>query len=331
MRTGSRWNGARRWILVAAGVFLAPLALVDAATAVLDFENLPAGTMVTTQFLSRGVRFASGFLADHPAAHSGTRVLRSLNPNQEVFTAIPLKMEFVSPQRHVRLFAMSPGAARKGTLRVFDSSGAVIAHDGPKLIAADKFTTMFAVNVAVPRIKRAELRIDGAAHFAIDDLEFGTSPLNTARVVEERQPAARDNVAVNGNFPTVFRLGRPPASTASGTPEADEEEAELNLENTPVLEKDIDPGTSAEITKQIDGRRGLFGSVRWIGTSAPLRVKLSLNGSSLANGKTYGLGGNRGGANVAGVANTGGNVKLSVTNISGVRVKVRLILTLAKG
>jgi hypothetical protein len=331
MLTGSKWNSARRWILVVVCVFHAPLALVTAANAVLDFENLPAGTTVTTQYLSRGVRFASAFLTTHPAARSGTRVLRTVSPNAEVFTPIPFKIEFLAPQRHVQLFAMSPAIARNGTLRAFDVSGAVIAKDGPKLVAADKFTTRFKVNVPVARIRRVELRLDGASHFAIDDLKFGTSPLTAEPLVElteTRQPAARDNVAVTGKFPAEFPIGPPPASAASGSPAPqDDAEKDFEIEGAPPVEKDLEPGASAELVKHVAGAHGFLGSVRWIGTAGALRVKLSLNGSTLAAGKTYALGGNRGGANVSGVANTAGDVKLSVTNTSGVRVKVRLILS----
>ena len=328
MLTGSTCKRARLWIVVGLFILLAPLPVVNSATTALDFENLAPGTIVTMQYASRGVRFNSAFLATHPAARSGTRVLRTISPTAEVFTPIPFKMEFLTPQRHVLLFAMSPATARNGTLRVFDATGNMIAHDGPRLVAADKFTTMFHVSLPAARIKRAELRLDGAAHFAIDDLSFGTTPSTgpPVRVTEVRQPAARDNAAVTGKFSTEFNIGKPPASVATGTSPDEENEADIGLEGAPVIERDLDPGTSTELVKHVDGRHGLAASVRWIGTSAPLQVRLMLNGSVLANGKTYRLGENRGGANVSGVANTAGDVKLSVTNISGVRVKVRLIL-----
>lgn len=329
MLTISKWNRARRSIFVAICVFLAPLPRVTAATAALDFENLPAGTTITTQYANRGVRFAGAFLAAHEAARSGTRVLWSVSPSAEVFTPVPFRMEFTTPQRHLQLFAMSPEIARNGTLRVFGTGGTVIAQDGPKLVRVNNFHTLFQVSVPTARIRRAELRLDGASHFAIDDLSFGTTPSTgpPIRVVELNQPAPRDNKSVTGKFSTEFRIGVPPPSTASGTPAAgDSDEPELGLEGAPVIEKDLDPGASTELVKQLSGRHGLAGTVRWSGTSAPLRVRLLANNAVLANGKTYQLGENRGGANVSAVANNGGQVKLSVTNISGVRVKVRLIL-----
>ena len=328
MLTSSKWKKAGRSIFVAICVFITPLPQVNAATTALDFENLPAGTTVNNQFANRGVRFASAFLATHPAAHSGTRVLFSTRPNAGV-SPVPFKMEFSTPQRHIQLFAMSPGSARNGTLRVFGPGGNFIAQDGPRLVAADKFTTLFQVSLPAAQIKRAELRLDGGLRFAIDDLNFGTTPSTgpPIRIVESNQPAPRDNKSVTGNFSTEFRIGVPPPAPATGTPApGDNAEPEIGLEGAPVIERDLDPGTSTEVVKQLSGRHGLIGSVRWSGTAAPLRVRLSANGAVLANGKTYVLGQNRGGADVIAVANNGGEAKLTVTNISGVRVKVRLIL-----
>jgi hypothetical protein len=49
-----------------------------------------------------------------------------------------------------------------------------VATDGPKLVAADVFTTQFqAVDPDMtPSIRRAELKLDNGIVFAIDDLEF---------------------------------------------------------------------------------------------------------------------------------------------------------------
>ena len=125
------------------------------------------------------MRFTSVFLATDPATRSGSRVLRTVAPTAEVFTPIPLRMAFIKPQVRLKLFAMSPGIARNGTLKAFDASGAVIAQDGPRLVAADKFTTMFELAVSTPRIARAELQLEGASHYAIDDLEFDDTPKTT--------------------------------------------------------------------------------------------------------------------------------------------------------
>jgi hypothetical protein len=301
----------------------------------LDFENLPAGTTVNDQYVRQGVRFSSAHLAADPAARSGTRVLRTVSPTAEVFTPIPLRMAFIKPQARVKLFAMSPGTARNGTLRAFDASGAAIAQDGPRLVAADKFTTMFEVVVSAPRITRAELQLEGASHYAIDDLEFDTSPTPTTpsvRVVEMRQPSAKDNAAVSGKFPAEFGIRKLPELIPSKSPDTEREaEERFNIESAPAVEKDLAPGASAELLARVAGRTGLAGSVRWIGTAAALQVTLSLNGSRVASGKTYTLGASRGGADVGGVAETAGDVRLSVTNTSKVRVKVKLTLGLVRG
>jgi len=324
-----------RWILIAGWIFLTPLPL--AAQTILDFENLPAGTTINDQFARQGVRFSSAFLAADRSAHSGNRVLRTINPASEVFTPIPLEMIFVRPQARVKLFAMSPATARNGTLVAFDALGAEIARDGPKPVAADKFTTMFEVTVRGTRISRAELRLEGAAHFAIDDLEFdvkAASATPAVKVNELRQPAAKDNPAVKGTFPNDFRLRQPvqPRERPTVKPSAGEdgEEERFNIEAPTTVVKNLAPGASADLRTRVSQRAGLAGSVKWIGTSAPLSVTMSLNGSRLASGKTYALGTNHGGADVGAVAQSAGEVRLLVTNTSNVRVKVSLSLGIVR-
>ena len=316
---------------VAYAFLIAPL---SASATVLNFEDLPAGTTVTRQYARQGVIFNSAFLAADPAARSGTRVLQTVSPTAEVFTAIPLPMTFTRPQARVRLFASSPGAARKGTLRAFDASGKVVATDGPKLVAANRFTTMFEVSSATPRIARAELQLEGASHYAIDDLEFDTKPLTAApRVVEMRQPSVSDNAAVTGRFPAGFQIGRPPevAKRVRNVPPGEETEERVDLQFAPTLERDLAPGAKAEVSMKVTGRAGFSGSARWIGTAAALPVTLSLNGSPLATGRAYALGTNRGGADVGGTTSAAGEARLTVTNTSNVSVKVRLNLGVVRG
>jgi hypothetical protein len=70
----------------------------------------------------------------------------------------------------------------------------------------------------------------------------------------------------------------------------------------------------------------LLGSARWIGTISPLNVTLSLDGATLATGKPYHFGADRGGADLNANTTAGGHATLSVQNTSGVRVKVRIVL-----
>ncbi len=339
MRTGSIRNGPgqRLAVLTAAVLVLVPAVM---ARTMLDFENLPPGTTVDDQFVRQGVRFRSAHLAADPAARSGTRALRPVSPSAEIFTPVPLVMAFVKPQARVKLFAMSPGVPRNGTLRVFDEAGAVIGQDGPKMVTADRYTTMFEVSVAGPRVRRAELQLEGAAHYAIDDLEFDDVPSGPppTRITETRQPSVRDNAALIGKFPAGWEIGAPPepASFSDKDPSepgdtGEEREERFNLEFAPALERDLAPGATAQVSMKVAGHAGLAGSVRWIGTRAPLPVTLSVNGTRVATGKPYSLGTDRGGSDVGGVARRGGQARLSVRNTSGVRVRVRLNLGLVRG
>jgi hypothetical protein len=154
-----------------AALWACPAAL--AAPTVLDFEDLAPGTQVTTQYGARGVVFLNHYLGTDPAAHSGTHVLRTVNPASEIFVPIPLAMTFNAPQVLVTFFAESQSVPLNGTLTAFDAAGNVVAQDGPKLVAANVFTTPFQVTVSGnPAIVRAELRLENGAYFAIDDLTF---------------------------------------------------------------------------------------------------------------------------------------------------------------
>jgi hypothetical protein len=169
--------GVARWCSWLAAVM--PMAVVNGAMGaktVLDFEDVAAGTTITSQYGMRGVIFHQAFLGTDSAARSGTRVLRTVSPTTEVFTEIPLVMSFTSAQSRVKLFAGSPGVALNGTLTAFNADGDVVATDGPRLVAQDVFTTMFEVTVATESIRRAELQLEGSAHQAIDDLEFEGKP-----------------------------------------------------------------------------------------------------------------------------------------------------------
>jgi hypothetical protein len=231
--------------------------------------------------------------------------------------------------------------ARNGTLRAFDEAGAVIAQDGPKPVAADRYTTMFEVAVGGARIRRAELQLEGAAHYGIDDLEFDDAPAGPppTRITEMRQPSVRDNAALVGRFPRGWEIGEPPEPASfsdrdppePGGERGAEKEERFNLEFAPVVERELAPGASAQVSMKVSGHAGLAGSVRWIGTAEPLPVRLSVSGSRVATGKPYSLGTDRGGSDVGGVAKRGGQASLSVTNTSRVRVRVRLNLGLVRG
>ena len=167
------WIGAFVLFATGAAGLVAP---ASAAPTLIDFEDQPPLTIITTQYGPKGVVFQDAFLAADLGGRSGTRALRSTNPSSEVFQPIPLVLLFTSPQARVTLFANSPGMARNGTLQAFDANGGLVAQDGPKLVAADAFTTQFEVTSPTPVITKAVLQVENAAHYAIDDLEFDGEP-----------------------------------------------------------------------------------------------------------------------------------------------------------
>ena len=159
-----------RWVAPIIAVLFAGSAM--AAKTVLDFDDIPAPATITTQYASRGALFQQAYLDKDPAAHSGTRVLRSVSPNAEIFTPQPFVLTFTSPQARVKLFAGSQFATLNGTLRGFDSGGHVVATDGPRSVPQNTFTTIFEVKAVPARIVRVEFQLEGTAFESIDDLEF---------------------------------------------------------------------------------------------------------------------------------------------------------------
>jgi hypothetical protein len=135
-----------------------------------NFEDLAVGTEVNAQYGSRGVLFRGAYLDSDPHAHSGSHVLRSIPPTAEVFSIIPLVMDFPSPQAHVAFFAGNFPGGGSGTLRVFNSAGQVIGQDGPKPVDSNSFNTFFEVRLTSTTIVRAEYQVEGAALESIDDL-----------------------------------------------------------------------------------------------------------------------------------------------------------------
>ena len=180
------------WFVAALWTCPGPLA----APTVLDFEDLAPGTQVTTEYGERGVVFLNHYLGTDPAAHSGTHVLRTVNPASEIFEPVPLAMTFNAPQVLVKFFASSQNVPLNGTLTAFDAAGNVVAQDGPKLVAANLFTTPFEVTPSGnPTIVRAELRLENGVYFAIDDLTSMASPPHLRRrhpsSPSPRRPVAR--------------------------------------------------------------------------------------------------------------------------------------------
>jgi hypothetical protein len=151
-------------------------------------------------------------------------------------------------------------------------------------------------------------------------------------VVKIRQHSIMHDPAVNAAFlngwtPTPVP-GAPPAPP--GESERDEE-GPLNLQFGPiVVEQVLSPGASRTVDLQVPGPSVLVGSARWIGTINPLQVAISLGTSALATGTAYHFGPDRGGSVLQTRTSSGGSAKMSVTNTSGVRVKVRIVFGAGK-
>lgn len=169
------------WAWSAAIAVMFSAGSATAAPTVLDFEDFPSGTTITTQYNAQGVLFDRAYLSNaalfsgNTVAHSGTRVIRSDNPINE-FHAPPLVITFTSPQVRVRMFAGCEVVPINATLRAFDANNVQVAEDGPRQVAADVFNTEFQVTVTTATIMRVELQYESTAFEAIDDLEFEGEP-----------------------------------------------------------------------------------------------------------------------------------------------------------
>jgi len=306
--------------IVLATVALVIFAQVFVASQVttLDFEDLPAGTNVTTQYSRRGVLFPRGaFLDTDRAAHSGMRVLRAANPTTE-FHQGPFVIQFTSGQSRVRLFAgrwfTEPA---NGTLRAFNAGGAVIAQDGPKPVAPRAFTTAFEVRSPTPSIMRIELEIGSADFESIDDLEFEggapAPPPTVAPVVQITSPvnnAQLDVSSINiqgaitgdGLLPTAtLRLdsGRPPESTA---PPFTSSVSLSGSSRTRTFEAPLGslPLGPLTFTVEVENSAGLKGSaaVHLTNLPAPIRTRYASSGGTGAFGN-FRWGGGEGGCRIA--------------------------------
>src|SRR5262249_15863029 len=138
----------------------------------ITFDDQSPGTIITTQYARLGVVFRGALIDKDLAARSGTRVLRAGNPSSE-FNPDRLLIDFLSPQSRVSFcagttFCTTP---QNGILRAYDTSGALVIQDGPKLVAPRSFTTTFEVRTNSPSIVHVEFEIPPVEFEAIDDLE----------------------------------------------------------------------------------------------------------------------------------------------------------------
>jgi hypothetical protein len=199
-------------VAAAAIALLAAGAAVNAQT-VLDFEDadIPTATEINAQYGSRGVLFHNAHLEADAAAHSGARVLRAVKTGDEAFTAKPLVITFASLQTRVKLFAGSQFSSLNGTLTAFDGLGNAVDTDGPRLVAANVFTTPFEVTTATASIDRVEFQLENSSYASIDDLEFEglppPPPPTQGPVVQLTQPVDGIEVDIPGDLPRLDIAG----------------------------------------------------------------------------------------------------------------------------
>lgn len=174
--------------LKAVGLTLAPLLVLLGRPALaqtsIDFENLPAGTAVNTQY--PGVTFnGSGATGAHIStgdvtAHSGSNVL-IVTPIADPAGGGPLTIKFTVPQKTVSLWAsyvLFPGNPQMTTLpaslTAFDQSGAEVPGASVSMtVAGGMFNAQLAVSSAQAVISSVTLTLGQGIFTAIDDLTFG--------------------------------------------------------------------------------------------------------------------------------------------------------------
>ena len=179
------------WFALA--VWLTIPALARAADTVIGFDDLSAGTQVTTQYSGLGVTFGidtsgqsdrTGLVDNVGAAfaHSGTNVL-NISSGGETSTS-DVWAHFDQPRQHVIVYAGDSLSFGNNTadltgaeLDAYDFAGRLLASDGPKNVTADGRTdTEFSVAVATPEISYVRLYDYSSqqGYIVIDDMTFDT-------------------------------------------------------------------------------------------------------------------------------------------------------------
>ena len=217
--------------LLAIIVVLSGSRIAFAAPTTLDFEDLPSGTLVTTDYVRLGFVFPDGVtIAVSPSPHSGRQLVHQFQPE---FAAHPMAVEFKGGQASVSLFAgtQEPSAVNPtGTLRALNASGAVVAVDGPKPVIASACATPFHVTSASSEIARVELTIlvdttggRNLSDIAMDDLVIDGAPpppiTSSAPSIVFLAPSTGQTVDVATMLfhATVTGAGLPPTASLSLT------------------------------------------------------------------------------------------------------------------
>ncbi len=156
---------------------------------VIDFEDLPEDSLVTTQYQKKGVIFDGPIVADQDdgaTPHSGLQyVMYFLAEFQQTPTTATFR--FPKGQKRVKLWAGSlPGDPPSyGLFVAYDALGTQIASDGPHKLTPGACAVPFEVKAAPNVITKVALSgYDGFAaggfplfpHLVVDDLELEADP-----------------------------------------------------------------------------------------------------------------------------------------------------------
>ena len=177
---------------------------------------------------------------------------------------------------------------------------------------------------------RFELTVSDRQRDSVAKLHVSVHPVEPSAHVTEVRQLIPDDPAVTGDspngwlVPTVDWPVRPPAE--GEIEQFREQYKQGKVLFTPVVGEDLSPGATRTVELQVAGPSGLSGSAQWVGTSRPLEVTISLDGSTLATGAPYHFGPNRGGSLLHTWTTMGRRATMSVSNTSEVTVKVRVVL-----
>lgn len=160
----------------------------------------------------------------------------------------------------------------------------------------------------------------------------GLCARKSAQVDERLQRSATDDPAVMGHFPNGWAVHRP---SAAPTPTNESELAEFQEQYrdhkvlfAPTIEENLKPGGTETVELPVAAPSGLSASVRWVGTTNPVKVTLAMDGSKLATtGTTYHFGLNRGGSLLNARTTSRGRATITVTNTSDATIKIRIVFT----
>lgn len=176
-----------------------------------------------------------------------------------------------------------------------------------------------------------ELAVNDGADEATADVNVAVNVVDSSAQVNERlQRSVTDDPAFLGQFPPTFGIpdagaGLPASPDGSEHEFVEFEERFKQARSPGAFEDELPAGESRTLDVPIGGPSGLAVSARWIGTSEPLEVTLSLDGTELATAKTHTMGPTRGGAYANVATDTGGLASATVKNTSGETVRIRIV------